>query len=233
VKRTLLVIGLVLLGPQARADEDFRPEEGTFAGYGGLEPHHLAVREALLGDDQYRLCQLVTLPSFGVESAVYMTENDSDGYTVVSRTLKSEWSRRLRGLANRSGRHKLDDLPALMTKLDRAVVTRTAPLDESTGRMLAKLCGRVLLRVRHPKELGRGNDGVTYHAATWVSLAFPSGRAWSPKKGTLPAEFVELEETLEKLTEVDEGARAKVVAELKDRARRLDARLDALERARP
>jgi hypothetical protein len=223
---------VLLLGRAARAQEDLVPEEGAFAGYEAPDPYHLALRAALLGDDHYRLCQMVTVPSFEAEWAVYMTHDESGGYTVVSRTLKKHvWSQMMKAL-NKNGTYKLDgpSEAAALRKVDTAVVARTATVDEPTGQMLAALCGRVLLRVRYPKQPGAGLDGVTYHAATWARGAFPSGQTWSPKSGTLPAEFVALEQSLKTLTEAaNEEVRDKIKADLKARAKRLTARLDGLE----
>ena len=71
-----------------------------------------------------------------------------------------------------------------------------------------------------------GLDGVTYHASTWIPGAFLSGSAWSPKPGTVPADFVAMEEALRAFAESkDPGARSKAHADVKARAKRLAARV--------
>jgi hypothetical protein len=235
--RASLLTAVLLLGSAARAQDDLTPEEGTFAGYQAPEPYRLVLREALLGEEHYRLCQVVTIPAFTAEWAVYMIRNDPGDFTVISRTVKHHfWDQMMKSLAReKNGSHKFDgpSQAAALAKIDRAVVTRTAPLDQPTAKLLDRLCARVIRRARYPRKPISGFDGVQYHVATWGLGGFPSAKTWSPKKGTLPADFVELEEALKRLTEVEEGARAKVVAELRERAGRLNARLDALERTRP
>src|SRR4051794_9263211 len=81
---------LVLSFGGPAASEGLEPEDGVFAGYGPPTPYELLVRQALLGDDRYRLCQMVYLPSFRQESAVYITHEEGKEFVVVSRTLKKQ-----------------------------------------------------------------------------------------------------------------------------------------------
>src|SRR5688572_17723012 len=94
-----LAIALWLLG--ATPVCALEPEKGTYAGYGAPEPYELALRQALLGNDAYRLCQVLAVPSFSEEWAVYMLRGDEpgSGYSVIARTMTRQlWSAMMHGI---------------------------------------------------------------------------------------------------------------------------------------
>src|SRR5438445_2038734 len=53
---------------------DLEPEQGIFSV--GDYPYHAAVADVLLASDKYRKCQVVFMPSFRVESAVYFVRDE-------------------------------------------------------------------------------------------------------------------------------------------------------------
>lgn len=222
---------LVLSVARSAASDGLEPEEGVFAGYGPPTPYELLVRQALLGDDRYRLCQMVYLPSFRQESAVYITHEEGRGFMVVSRTLKKQlWSQMLSEMEKASPTKNslsLDSIyqSAALQKIRAAVETRTASLDGEVATIATEACRDVLLRVTYPKEPTGGLDGTTYHAGHWIPGAFLSGKTWSPKKGTVAAEFVAMEMALQGYAESTTEKRATLRRDVFEKAKHLQARM--------
>lgn len=146
-----LVIALLVFnaGPgdagQVQVD-GLEPEEGLFAGHSEPAPYELVLRRALFGEDHYRLCQLVVLPSFAPEAAVYMTRGEKRGstFTVISRTLKKQlWGKMMKELETKAENKsfKLDSASQsiALERLRMAVETRTAPLDAATSERLMRV----------------------------------------------------------------------------------------------
>ena len=227
---------LTLLGVAAAAHADgLEPEVGSYGGASGPEPYDLALRAALLGEERYRLCQLVTVPSRGLERAVYLVRaNEHSEATVVSRTMKQHvWSRMMKQLQQpqKGGSYsfRMDTVSqrAALEKVPMDVTVHQAPLDAATAQALTDVCRDVLMQVRYPQRPGIGLDGVRYHAATWIRGAFLAGQTWSPKAGTIAGDFVSVLESLHDYAEASEGARAKLKADLAARAGKLAERLHA------
>jgi hypothetical protein len=224
---------LVLSFARPAASEGLEPEEGVFAGYAPPTPYELLVRQALLGDDRYRLCQMVYLPSFRQESAVYIAHEKGKAFVVVSRTLKKQlWSQMLGEMEKASPTKNsisLDSIyqSAALHKIRAAVDTRTATLDAEVATSVAETCRDVLLRVSYPKESTAGLDGTTYHAGHWIPGAFLSGKTWSPTKGTAAAEFVAMEMALQAYADSTTKERAALRLDLLEKAKRLKARVNS------
>lgn len=68
---------------------DFEPEAGSFA-LSEPDPYQIRLHEVLFAEDHYRVCQLVTVPSFEPESAVYIVAHGLAPPLVVSRTLNEQ-----------------------------------------------------------------------------------------------------------------------------------------------
>jgi hypothetical protein len=107
-----------------------------------------------------------------------------------------------------------------------AVETRSATLDESRAKLIARVCRDVLLAVRYPPPLpenvGYGrSDGVAHHAAHWITGHFLSGTTCSPEPATIAAQFVAMEEALAAYAEALAEQREAAKAALLKHARRL------------
>ncbi len=186
-----------------------------------------------LGDDNYRLCQMVYLPSFRQESAVYIVDENGKAFVVVSRTMKKELWTQMLGQMEKASPTKnsisLDSIyqSAALRKIRAAVDTRTASLDAEVATIVTEACRSVLLRVSYPKESTAGLDGTTYHAGHWIPGAFLSGKTWSPKKGTVAAGFVAMEMALQAYADSATERRAALRLDLLEKAKRLKARVNA------
>ena len=224
------VLGWSLTVLVVRAD-GLEPETGVFAGYGPPDPYDLLLRRTLLQDDNYRLCQMVTIPSFFKESAVYMLRQSDGTATVVSRTLKSQlWGKmqkRIQKASKDPDSYSLgaESQAAALQGLIPKVESHIAPLDSETAALLADTCRAVLLQVHHIEKTSTGFDGTTYHAGHWVPGAFLSGTTWSPKEGTIASEFVAMEEVLKSFADSPFDRRDAIRADLISKATRLGERV--------
>lgn len=231
--RSIVLTALVLSFAGPAASEDLEPEEGVFAGYGPPTPYELLVRQALLGDDRYRLCQMVYLPSFRQESAVYIAHQEGKGFVVISRTLKKQLWRQMLGEMEKASPTKnsisLDSIyqSAALQKVRAAVDAKTASLDADAATIVTEACRDVLLRVSYPREVTEGLDGTTYHAGHWIPGAFLSGKTWSPTKGTVAADFVAMEIALQAYADSTTESRAALRSDLLEKAKSLEARVNA------
>jgi hypothetical protein len=231
--RFVALAAVVLSFARPAASEGLEPEQGVFAGYGPPTPYELLVRQALLGDDRYRLCQMVYLPSFHQESAVYITHEKGKAFVVISRSLKKQLWGQMLGEMEKASPSKnsisLDSIyqSAALQKIRAAVDTRTADLDAEAAGSVVEACRDVLLRVSYPKEATAGADGTIYHAGHWIPGVFLSGKTWSPTKGTVAAEFVAMEMALQAYADSTTEGRAALRLDLLEKVKRLRARLDA------
>jgi hypothetical protein len=165
------------------------PEEGIWNGVGAPWPYDLVLRQALLGSHPYRLCGMVTVPSFSNESAVYMIRSDAGRFSVVSRRLKEHlWPKLQDELARGSIRPEMD-AKTIQEKLRIEVEERTVELDEKTANTVTDVCRNVLLQTRYPQTPRQGLDGVIYHAGHWIPGAFLSGKTWSPEPNSISGRF--------------------------------------------
>lgn len=224
---------MLLCGTSAQAD-GFEPETGVFAEY-APEPYHLIWHQILFGEDRYRFCQLVTLPSFEPASVVYFVQSKNGSVTVVSRTLKPKlWDKMFKEM-EKAGNISLDveSQSKAIEKLNIAVDTKRAILDFATAQQLSDICTEVLLQVHYPERRERGFDGTTYHVSTWITGGYLSGMAWSPANGTLAQEFVAMELALKAYAESPLAERSKVKTELLKKANHLEQRLKTERAAKP
>lgn len=220
-----LLVCLSILSPMRASGQGFEPEEGLFADPEALDPSTLELRRALLPETDWKLCLLVAMPSFEPQYAVYIVGEEGSS-TVVSRTLTKIYPRRASGELVKSGQES--DLLEL-------VVTRRAPLDAETHRLLNQVCIRVLRSVQYSEESkrrfeGRERsirlDGITYHASHWVPGAVMAGSAYTPAPGSLAAEFIDMELALKAYADAEPGpSRETFKAVLLKKARGLTARL--------
>jgi hypothetical protein len=215
------------------AAEYLEPEVGVFAGYVGPEPYELVLRRALLAGDYYRLCQLVTIPSFSQESAVYVVRGQDGSVNVVSRTLRVQlWTSMLKEM-QKTAKNKAVSLDAVaqslaLEELRTAIDTHRVSLDTTTAEMVLGLCRDVLLLTQYPETPTAGADGTTYHAGHWIQGAFLGAHTWSPKTGTLAGDFVAMEVALQAYADSTPERRTRAKADLITKAQLLAARLKSL-----
>jgi hypothetical protein len=230
----LLHVAPALAGTPA---PDLAPEHGFWGlrddAYAG------AVADALLGSAPRRTCQMVFLPSFRKENAVYLVRGRRGAATVVA----TEARRQIWGQAhdllwqgaegNSISTDEFYMRPAL-ARVSRAVEKASAPLDSQTAGLLERVWAQMLARTRVPPEHAFGLDGVTYHAAQFeVCTGYRCGMTWSPAEGARARDFVDLAVALQRYARSGQGERAAIRRELRSRAEALLARIAEANRKDP
>ena len=221
----------VLLSPVAAAVEpnDLWPEDGVFSGP-QPDPYYVHVRQALLQDDNYPLCELLVIPSFSTESVVYVVQDKAGKATVISRSLKrqlwGEMSQEIKREAH-SNSYSLGSAAQVraLQHVRPIVETHTADLDKEAADLMYDVCKRTLLRVHYPSFVPGGLDGEAYHAGHWIEGEFLSGQTWSPEPGTIARDFIEMEAALKAFADADATRRVAARTELLVKVKKLGARL--------
>lgn len=182
-----------------------QPEDGFWV-FAMLNPYYEAVSERLLSSSQNRKCQAVFLPSFSEESAVYLTYDDKNPMAppiVVSlkfeRQLWADMHRLMESSADAKGAYSVRaDAQLKALSQIRSVVNRfEAPIDKRVAVVLERAWDALLRRVRYPEKAELGLDGESCHFANFASgFGYRTGWVWSPKKGTLSYDFVEIAKAL-------------------------------------
>ena len=235
--RTAILVALCTSTPVYAEHQpaDLEPEEGLFAF--GDRPYHAAVSDILLGSAPYRQCQMVFLPSFQREQAVYMVRGDDKKgvpATVVAVEMKDQLHGAMMKLLYKKGTKSFYPVGnaaerKALGRIPRAVRRHEAPLDATTANLLEEAWLTVLGRVRYAPPEGSvgGADGESFHAAHYMrNVGYRTGKTWSPEVGTIAADLVALARTLREFAVVPGVEREAVRRKLADQAQRL------VERAR-
>lgn len=177
-----LLVGLLL-------SQHLEPERGPFSDDLGID-YEVAAGRLLLTDSR-RECQLVLLPSFAAEEAVYITRaSDGTAQVVTARVKGQLWGELQSWLRKQSkGREVVESsaswrraLDALKIDVDRA----TAPISPAVADELRLTWHAALMDTRHADVERLGLDGTTYSFAQWErGFGYRSGRTWSPKSSHL------------------------------------------------
>lgn len=218
----------------APIDGDFEPEEGVFST-SPPDPYGSRLRDVLFAGDTFRLCQLVSVPSFDRESAVYIAKDEHGVAWVVSRTLDEQLYGLMMTQIEIQSRGAKPGKPALsgpegraaaLAKINASTDVERAELDRSTVDLLARACETVLRRTRYQGPSG-GADGVAYHAGQWIPGTSLAGRAHSPRPGTITYDYVALSETLQAYAKSTPSQRGAIKTEIVDKATHLIERAGA------
>jgi hypothetical protein len=201
--RSTLLIALLVLSPTIaiaqQASQDFEPEDGLFASY-YEDPYAATVARELLGGDRYRQCQMLLIPSFSNEHAVYLVRGEDQTAKVVFREFEKQlWPEMQRAFAKEFPKQPPTTVQEtqLIEKLAKKTRRLEAPVTKGIADLLEQACAQVLARVRYAPDTRIGLDGVRYHAAHFqIGFGYRAGTVWSPEKGTIAADFIELAETL-------------------------------------
>ena len=215
------------------------------ARYYDLDAYRAGVRRLLFKDQgrgSYRKVQLVTMPSFSAETAVYIRDAiDGDAPTVVYAGIRP--NQRGANLWEQMTAQIEDDSPdrtsyrmdreseeQALAKMAVEVQVRVAPITEETAALLDEVWIRALRGVRYVEPdsgaITIGTDGVRYCFASFVkSEGYLGGEIWSPREGTRMAALTALGALLGTYALAADAERA-LEARLRHDARALLARLE-------
>ena len=235
LKRTILIAAtfFAMGGTQAfsgTSTPHLQPEEGMF-GFTMFNPYYEAVSGRLLSSTQYRKCQVIFLPSFSQESAVYIEyKNDNSNMppTVVTLVLEKQLWAEMHKLieTNESYSISAKDQRKVLPQLHIAVNRFEAPIEKKVAITLEKTWVRMLALAHSPENAGDGLDGETYHFANFtIGYGYRTGKVWSPNEGTPAFELVELAKALREYPHLGQRDRKKAAQSLLNGAQNLLRRL--------
>ena len=232
----LMVVSATVLSAAQRVG-DLKPAESLYSSPSLVDPYHVAVRDALLGEHDYRKCQMVVLPSFGAEWVVYIVQDDMKRtgrlfYKAMHTPLWGDMMRRIERDAPDPASYSVgsEAQAAALTKVTKTVDVQVVDLDASTVAVLERAWSDMLARTRYPAQQELGLDGTSYIAANWSqTVGSRSGETWSPEKGTPARDLVAIAEKLRDLALASRDDQARFKVEAAAMAEALRARLKALK----
>jgi hypothetical protein len=169
--------------------DHLEPEDGVFAG-ASLLSYELALKSLLLTHPR-RQVQMVSVPSFRSEEAVYVAKEQGELVVVTSKIEGHLWSHVGQVIRNVRGRY-FSETPTpseqaaavARAKVERAV----APISAGAIGALSEVWAAALLRTRRLKDKALGLDGETFHFADFApGQGQLSGKIWSPQGPNLTA----------------------------------------------
>ena len=223
---------------QQQQAPDLIPVDGVYSSPSLVGPYHVAIRDALLAEHEYRKCQMVVLPSFRAEWVVYIVHDDAERpgrlvYKAMRKMLYGEMQRQIEKDAPDPRSYSVgpEAEVAALRKVTKEVDVRVVDLDASTIAVLERAWSDMLVRTRYPAQLGLvGMDGTSYVAANWSRVTGSlSGETWSPEKGTPTYDLVAIAERLRDLALAPQQRQTKLKAEVVAMANALQARLKGLK----
>ena len=213
--------------PPVHDPGDLEMEDGLFRA-SMVDGYEFAAGMALLAPAHLlRSCQMVVLPSFTSERAVFI-QSDEDGnpQIVTTRAKKSLWPTWLDNLPQEydpsQSNHQI--LADAMARMSREIETRSAPIDATTSKLLKTLWKRMLARVHFVALPRFGHDGTEVHFLDGFAA-----KTWSPEEGTLAADLVGVGEAMIAFAEEGEAKQEEARLAVFKKATALLARLDAIE----
>lgn len=222
----LLIAGLASVPPDV---DHLVPDESLFATYGELGYYVEVSRHLVPGI--HRDIQMVCLPSFERESAVYVERPNpwrpEGPFVVLAVAQRQIWDAYWVSVPQRPGSNRLERVPA--TTVEVHVDRMKAPIDEDTVTLLAKLWDAALYEVRFPRLDPRkariGLDGETCHFANSVTgYGYLAGQTWSPREGSRLAALIAVGRKLADYVRAPTDKRAVALDEVRKSARETLAR---------
>jgi hypothetical protein len=186
------------------AEVDLEPADSLFSQHDEPDPYDLALRDALLPSPGLYKCQLVVVPSFDPEWAIFLKREDGSAPHLVSRGLRrhlrAEMMNVIQEDASKGSFSAAQNAALKRMKVD--VDTSQAVVTGETADMLEEVWEKMLDRVGYPATFTIAVDGVHYHASHWSALRGPrSGQTTSPPQGSRPYALVMLAEQMRGFTQ--------------------------------
>lgn len=216
------MLALLATALLAAAPEDhLLPEKGMYADY-GLGEYERAVANLLLLGPRREL-QMVVLPSFSVEEAVFVAQDHGKPTLVAVRAKPGVWQALsdqqeadAQGKPYRTG-GKADAETLAKLKLGHELAT--APLSQATYEVLKRVWKSALLDTHPTTAESTGTDGEMYHFADWnTGTGYWSGWVWTPSDATRMGKLVRLGTAMLELARAPADKRAVLDAALRKQA---------------
>lgn len=195
--------GILFDSQQVVDNEYLQPEASPFDRVQISDQYYRNVAEALLEPDQPKrqgLLSVICLPSFQVEWALRLIGSEKMGYFLVLRVAATQiWSAHATS-------------PIAVNQLE-------TPLPAGLAVLVGGVWRKMVQRVRHPKNMRFGMDGVRYHfSCRGLETGWMAGQIRSPKSQTAPGKLVALSHLLYRYVEQDESKREVLESEIRQAA---------------
>lgn len=215
--------------------DELVPATDLYSWVDAPNPYHITLRELLIGEHRYRKCQIVGIPSFEKEWAVYLIRDNTETQLFVKILKKHLWTEMMREISDdgKKGSYSVGakSQTEALSKISKQVERHTIPISEGTADVIEKAWEMILSRVRYKDKAGLGLDGISYHISHWSrGIGFRSGTTWSPREGTLPADLVAIGHSMKELVGLSEGERKSKEKEIKKIAKQLIEKINKLEK---
>lgn len=204
-----LAVIIIVTSPVSASgrSQDLAPADDVFSWLHEPVPYELAVRDGLLGQQRYRRCQIVAIPSRAAEWAVYLIREADAPSQLVARSFRKHLYAEMMALVSGNNTKQSYSVgpQAQATALKRLrgeVETSQATVSAQTADILEAVWSRMLRRVRYADVPHHGEDGVSYHVFHWSSAhGGRSGITWSPPEGSRARALVKLAERMRAFAE--------------------------------
>jgi hypothetical protein len=228
----ITVLLIIATGVQAGVPaDDLQPNEGVFSVEPAFYPYFLALREALLSEHRIRKCQVLTIPSFDKEWAVYLVQDNFGSTQVILKIMKVHLAAdMMRTIFASSSPTSLDGptQTKALSKITKDTERIAVSLPPSTARLLELAWVAMLNRIKYPDNTIIGKDGTNYYIAHWQEgYGYRSGTTWSPRQGTHTGSLVDIAQSLRNYALATPEERTRFDSILSEKAKALLAKLGA------
>ena len=222
--------------PAPASSDELQPDLGLFAFDTGLEPYFMSIKNGLLGEHRFRLCQVLTIPSFQREWVVYVIREEGKLPTIIYKAMKKHlWSEMMAMIEKQSEgpmKHDISTQVKALSALNKEVEVFSAPISEKTTKLLSSVWTAMLLRTRYPQPNNMtGKDGTTYYVAhVETGKGAWSGNAWSPAPKTNPGILIQIADDMKNYATVEASQRYTLEKKIAVKAKRLLTSLQSEEK---
>jgi hypothetical protein len=230
IVKCIIIIILVLMFNNANAaaiSDELVPSTDLFSDE--PDPYYITLRELLLGEHRLRNCQIVAIPAFEKEWALYLIKENKEFRLIVKIMKKYLYVEMMDKVFDEGDKESDISLAeaeaAVLSKLPKEVERYSIPISEGTADALEKAWEMSLARVRYKDNIGEGMDGIMYY----ISHGSRSGTTWSPWEGTLPADLVAIGYSLKELVDFSESERKSKEKDIKKKAEQLIEKIKGLK----
>jgi hypothetical protein len=171
------------------------PLDPEFSEFGSMRRYHLVLRDTLLGPRDGHVCDVLVVPSFEREWAVYVQPQGNDVAVVTYAVMDTSlWGKMHHAAEAAGGDGSQEALDAALVRVPKGTEVKAAPLRAYTAALLERVWSEMLSRARErPADGGFTLDGTGYYFLQRAGAgAWRAGGAWSPKAGTNTAALVDV-----------------------------------------
>jgi hypothetical protein len=164
-------------------DDGLEPDSDPMEG-AARAPYEAFLTQLFFGEHSIRKCQVLFIPSFQAESAVYVvwtSPQESTATVIVKQARKSIWYQMTKTDGENGHSDSLTP-EAKLSKADSSITTTTRPIGRELAAKLQRVWSLILSKPRSPLR-NAGEDGERIHVAQyedghgyrWAQASGPGG----------------------------------------------------------